>query len=1038
MDIKDEINQINEIIKKLDIIQDDEWQQQEGETLEEYNDRMENIEEDLEEELLDYIAESLLTEQEIIEEEAIKEAQEKIKNDYELFSDAFIKAENGTIALKSEEELATLGYDSHKEIEKLKEIAENMNFPEAYINKIKESIRASKDIDAEIDRKMELAKSIISARKRGETLATPSLEKDKFEKANKYIANTTILRKIPIIQREYVNNNYIAERRYDNLIRNNINNNANNRNNAGSRTTTTTANSQTYISRTATTVPEVVIKKIPERKNTVYTNFEKKLDKDNDLTKQKIKARTELKSIFKQIEDKELSKEEVEELNSKIESIKKKYPNTIADKTLNKLYDTFKVRLPTVKKEQEYEVTEQGNYSELKEFQQELNESIEEKKNSSEVEKNEDKQETDDLKKQVEEVIASTEKVKTEQSTSADKTKATDIALGALAVGETIRTTIGAIKQKEEKKIEQKVTTPKAKMLKEELLESLKKAETHSAEYIHTKGINVLIINKLICYLQDNDDPEIQERLNKEITKLQTDKHKNTDKLLIYNSSDIDVQTLKYMYDSYKDGVKSNDGSREIISINPDAAAYYLCLTYNVAKDIKSKGKESDKKEIMDNYERSKEETCYRYFEFLKEKYKIDELSGIERLKVEPDFMRELKQSQFLPNKTDYLDMAISKEILSRIVSNEDKKNFLGSVQKVEQRIDAGQIVDSRTLNFIGDLYYKGFKDASGEDIITQNKRKASMIYEQIINDKEKNANEEIYNNLIEIYSDNTSPLYDRKKADQLTELAAKNKISIKGKDKKNKKIEPSTFVCSDLHGEYPVYQTIISQLKENDKLYVLGDVIDRGPDGIKIIQDIMKRKEKGQVEFLIGNHELMMVQSLILGDKKQEQIWTSTKNEGQVTKEAFDKLSPTEQGAIKEFLLNSYVYKNINVNSQKVHLVHAKAIQDREDNSNKTVREMIAGGKDELMIDAVWARGNNSIFSSEPHPESAKKGVFTVIGHSPTDDNLIKYKNGYLNVDCGAGNGSFASLVNLTKGVVKYFNVGRERRKATNRQQEK
>ena len=314
MDIKDEINQINEIIKKLDIIQDDEWQQQEGETLEEYNDRMENIEEDLEEELLDYIAESLLTEQEIIEEEAIKEAQEKIKNDYELFSDAFIKAENGTIALKSEEELATLGYDSHKEIEKLKEIAENMNFPEAYINKIKESIRASKDIDAEIDRKMELAKSIISARKRGETLATPSLEKDKFEKANEYIANTTILRKIPIIQREYVNNNYIAERRYDNLIRNNINNNANNRNNAGSRTTTTTANSQTYISRTATTVPEVVIKKIPERKNTVYTNFEKKLDKDNDLTKQKIKARTELKSIFKQIEDKELSTEQVEEL----------------------------------------------------------------------------------------------------------------------------------------------------------------------------------------------------------------------------------------------------------------------------------------------------------------------------------------------------------------------------------------------------------------------------------------------------------------------------------------------------------------------------------------------------------------------------------------------------------------------------------------------------------------------------------------------------------------------------------------------------
>ena len=78
--------------------------------------------------------------------------------------------------------------------------------------------------------------------------------------------------------------------------------------------------------------------------------------------------------------------------------------------------------------------------------------------------------------------------------------------------------------------------------------------------------------------------------------------------------------------------------------------------------------------------------------------------------------------------------------------------------------------------------------------------------------------------------------------------------LVIISKNKKGTKVEPSTYVCSDLHGEYPAYQAIIGQLKEKDKLYILGDVIDRGPDGIKILQDIMKRKEKGQVEFLIGN----------------------------------------------------------------------------------------------------------------------------------------------------------------------------------------
>ena len=168
MNIEDEIKQINEIINKLEIIQDDEWQQKVEETDEEYNERIESIEEELEEELLDYISDSLLDEQKINEEEAIKEAQEKIKSDYRLFSEAFVENENGIIKLRNKEELVLLGYSTTEEIEKLKEIENNINNPEQYLNKIKENIKESKDIDSEIDKKMELAKSIISARKRGE------------------------------------------------------------------------------------------------------------------------------------------------------------------------------------------------------------------------------------------------------------------------------------------------------------------------------------------------------------------------------------------------------------------------------------------------------------------------------------------------------------------------------------------------------------------------------------------------------------------------------------------------------------------------------------------------------------------------------------------------------------------------------------------------------------------------------------------------------------------------------------------------------
>ena len=44
---KDEIKQMNEIINKIDIIKDQDWQQKEGETEEEYNRRIEEVENDI-------------------------------------------------------------------------------------------------------------------------------------------------------------------------------------------------------------------------------------------------------------------------------------------------------------------------------------------------------------------------------------------------------------------------------------------------------------------------------------------------------------------------------------------------------------------------------------------------------------------------------------------------------------------------------------------------------------------------------------------------------------------------------------------------------------------------------------------------------------------------------------------------------------------------------------------------------------------------------------------------------------------------------
>ena len=1138
MEIEDEINQINSIINKLDVIRDDEWQKKEDETEEEFDNRLEAIEEELEEELLDYISDSLLAEQEINEEDAVKEAQEKIKKDYELFEDAFIKNDDGTVTLKTDEELVELGYDSPDELEKLRNIEKNMNNSDQYLNAIRESIKASKDIDAEIDRKMELAKSIIKAKKRGESLPSnlnPNLQKDKFEKANKYIASTTTLKRIPVIQNEYIKNNYIAERRYNNLIRNN--NNVNRGNASNNRVVTSTATvSSTLVINNVVSTANIVTKKIPDRKNVVYSNFEKKLDKDNDLTKQKIKARTELKLIFKEIENKELLGEDVEELNSKIENIKKKYPNTITDKALDRLYDKYNVQIKVNETEQQIqnavENIEQEAQAEIEEIKQNIEEKLENVKTSEAIEdtdNSKEKTKTIELQEKANEVIDSINnitiskpkaEIKIESPSTKIRQKTTKATLGALEAGKAVATAIGTLKKKSEAKIDdlkkkgedlvkniveqqkdakkkkntkaKKETTPKtnkaetshaqsttnpiktensiseesqtekttqieeksknvsnnSKMSKEELMKALEKVSARNPKNSRVKGINLLVINKLVCYLKENDDPEIQMRLSEEIKKLQKDRTgDNEDNLCIYDYKFTNPKTLYYMYDKYKDGVKSNDGSREIIPANKNASSYYLYLAYNLMQGVK-KEKEELQSKIKERWEvplnitqkvekdfiENKEKVCEGYYDFLEEKYNLNNLDGIERLKSEYFFVNELTKANENEENSEYLKLALATDIVKRPGSflrpnNYKEKEYLEEqLQRFDEKIKDNREVEPRILKLWGNLFYNGLKGPSDKEIIPMNKAKAKKIYEQLI-DRDKNCcDADVYYNLYDIYNDNTTPLFDKNKANKILKTIERKKLSRRNVIAKNNKNESNIYVCSDLHGNYNFYKAITRELKENDRLYVLGDVIDRGKDGIKILQDVIKRKEKGQVEFLVGNHELMMVQSLFLNNEKVRNDWLIDGNGGKKTLEEFNKLDVNDQNKMKEFLLNSYVYKNIKINDKPVHLVHAKSIQDKEENNEKTLREMIKEEQESKINEALWSRDPKT-GTSKPHPQSAKPGVFTVIGHSPTADNKVNYKDNYIDIDCGGGY-HYCSLINLTKGTVKYIDEYFEEKK--------
>ena len=122
-------------------------------------------------------------------------------------------------------------------------------------------------------------------------------------------------------------------------------------------------------------------------------------------------------------------------------------------------------------------------------------------------------------------------------------------------------------------------------------------------------------------------------------------------------------------------------------------------------------------------------------------------------------------------------------------------------------------------------------------------------------------------------------------------------------------------YVMSDIHGCLEKYRCMLEviELAPEDTLYVLGDVIDRGPDGVGILQDMMGR---ANVIPILGNHEftaaiclpwlLESVTDRSLEALEETQIaalseWIA--NGGGVTLRALQALSQEEREDILEYL---------------------------------------------------------------------------------------------------------------------------------------
>ena len=117
-------------------------------------------------------------------------------------------------------------------------------------------------------------------------------------------------------------------------------------------------------------------------------------------------------------------------------------------------------------------------------------------------------------------------------------------------------------------------------------------------------------------------------------------------------------------------------------------------------------------------------------------------------------------------------------------------------------------------------------------------------------------------------------------------------------------------YVMSDIHGCKEEYLALLEkiQFSEQDHLYILGDVVDRGPEPIEILQDIMKRDN---VTLLLGNHDFMFYYFVGKGgyefiDFKKDDIWyfrSWLKDGGLPTMDGFLALLDEEKRTVYDYI---------------------------------------------------------------------------------------------------------------------------------------
>lgn len=131
-----------------------------------------------------------------------------------------------------------------------------------------------------------------------------------------------------------------------------------------------------------------------------------------------------------------------------------------------------------------------------------------------------------------------------------------------------------------------------------------------------------------------------------------------------------------------------------------------------------------------------------------------------------------------------------------------------------------------------------------------------------------------------------------------------------------------ATYVFSDVHGHNKTLERLLEQVQpgDEDEIWVLGDLVDRGPDPVGVIHTC---RALPNAHILMGNHEDMML-SFFHSPHDLSLSFQWELNGGNTTKKGLSKLKESELIDIIDWAESLPLGAHVNVNDRNYLLVHA------------------------------------------------------------------------------------------------------------------